>query len=31
VVQDSLMQRCCVGGQLFGKHGVPLLPCWFFV
>ena len=31
VVQDSLMQRCRVGGQLFGKHGAPLLPCWFSV
>ena len=31
VAQDSLMQRCRVGGQLFGKHGAPLLPCWFFV
>ena len=31
VAQDSLMQRCCVGGQLFGKHGAPLLPCWFSV
>ena len=31
VAQDSLMQRCCVGGQLFGKHGAPLLPCLFFV